>query len=84
MTLPMYALRDELNGFTSPIPFNNEEMAKRYLKDQVYTNPTIKNTTKDFSLWKIGEYDTETGLFIQNDDTTAIKLIERAENYVTE
>lgn len=77
MILTMYALKDELNGFTTPIPFMNEELSKRYLKDQYETNPTIKNSPKDFSLWCIGDYDTELGRMIPNEP----KLIERAENY---
>lgn len=63
MTLNMYAIKDELNGFTCPIPLNNDAIASRYLKDQYETNPTIKNTPGHFSIWKVGEYDTETGIF---------------------
>lgn len=77
MTLTMYALKDELNGFTTPIPFMNEELAKRYLKDQYMSNPTVKNTPEDFSLWKVGEFDSETGAYTQ----TRIDLVERAKNY---
>lgn len=77
MTLNLYAIKDELNGFTPPVPFMSEELAKRYLKDQVIENPTFKNSPKDFSLWHVGIYDTETAEFTQND----IRLIERAENY---
>lgn len=77
MTLTMYALKDELNGFTTPIPFMNEELAKRYLKDQYMSNPTVKNTPEDFSLWKVGEFDSETGAYTQ----TSIELVERAKNY---
>lgn len=79
MIIEMYAMKDELNGYTSPIPFMSEELAKRYLKDQVLSNPTVKNTPKDFSMWMIGAYDTETGMFKQEHEN---KLIERAENYV--
>ena len=75
--LTMYAIKDELNGFTSPIPFMSEELAKRYMKDQYEGNPTIKNSPKDFSIWQIGFYDTETAKFDQIEN----KLIERVENY---
>ena len=51
MILEMYAIKDELNGFTTPIPFMKEELAKRYLKDQYETNPTVKNSPDDFSIW---------------------------------
>lgn len=78
MMLDMYALKDELNGFTSPIPFMNEELAKRYLKDQYLSNPTVKNTPEDFSLWYMGSFDTETGILTQGN---GVKLIERAKNY---
>lgn len=78
MILKMYALKDELNGYTSPIPFTNDEMAKRYLKDQFEANPTVKNSPKDFSIWRVGEYETENGNF-KGEET--IVLIERAESY---
>lgn len=77
MILKMYALKDELNGFTSPIPFTNDEMAKRYLKDQFESNPTVKNSPEDFSVWYLGEFDTELGHMIPNE----VKLLERAKNY---
>lgn len=77
MKLSMYAIKDELNGFTTPIPFPNDEIAKRYLLDQVKENPTIKNSPKDFSIWHIGEFETEQGRMLPGEN----KLIERAENY---
>lgn len=79
MILTMYALKDELNGFTSPIPFMSEELAKRYLKDQATENPTIRNNPEDFSLWRMGAYDSETGTFQQ---AHGIELVERAKSYV--
>lgn len=75
MTMTLYALKDELNGFTSPIPFMNEELAKRYLKDQVMTNPTVKNTPEDFSIWRLGEFDTDTGAWTQSNKS--VELVER-------
>ena len=78
MILKMYALKDELNGFTSPIPFTNDEMAKRYLRDQFEANPTVKNTPKDFSIWRVGEYESDTGVFKGEAENV---LIERAESY---
>lgn len=80
MILEMYAMKDELNGFTTPIPFMTEEIAKRYLKDQVLGNPTVKNTSEDFSLWKIGTWDSESGTFIM--EPNGPHLVERAKNYV--
>lgn len=77
MIMKMYAIKDELNGYTTPIPFMSEELTKRYFKDQYIGNPTINNSPKDFSIWEVGEYDTETG----NYNNQEHKLIERAENY---
>lgn len=77
MIMTMYAMKDELNGYTTPIPFMTEDIAKRYLKDQYFGNVTVKNSPKDFSIWMIGEYDTDTS----NYNPCVPKLIERAENY---
>lgn len=77
MTLTMYCIKDELNEFTPPIPFLSEEIAKRYLKDQVIENPTVRNSKKDFSMWKVGTFETKTGTMIGYEPV----LLERAENY---
>lgn len=79
MILAMYAIKDELNGFTTPIPFMSEELAKRYFKDQYIGNPTVHNSPKDFSLWNVGSWDGASGTYLQPEEGN--KLIERAENY---
>lgn len=84
MRIRMYAIKDELNGFSTPIPFMNEELAKRYLKDQTLGNPTFMNSPEDFSLWFMGEFDTEDGLMYRDDsDPQGIHLVERSKNYVS-
>lgn len=80
MTMTMYSMKDELNGYTTPIPIMSEELARRYFKDQVLGNPTIKNSPKDFSIWETGTFETETGIYLNREG--GAKLIERAENYV--
>lgn len=72
MTLNMYAIKDELNGFITPIPFPNTETAQRYFREQKTNNLTIKETPSDFSLWEMGTFDNETGEYISN-----VKMIER-------
>lgn len=79
MIMQMYSIKDELNGYTTPIPFMSEDIAKRYFWDQYQGNPTINNSPKDFSLWNMGTFDTDSGTFIGHVDGN--KLIERAENY---
>lgn len=79
MKLSMYTIKDELNGFTVPIPLNNDAIAARYLKDQYETNPTVKNSPEHFSIWKVGEFDTESGIFTQMEH---IELKGEARSYV--
>ena len=73
MILDMYSIKDTLNGFTPPIPIQNEESAKRYMKDQVLGNVTLKNSHEQFSLWKMGTFDSESGPFIMN--PTGVELV---------
>ena len=80
MMLTMYAIKDELNGFTCPIPMISDEVAERYFKDQMLGNPTMQNSPKDFSLWKMGEFDSEIGYYTNNENGPA--LIQRGDNYV--
>lgn len=79
MIMDMYSIKDELNGYSPAIPIMSEDLAKRYFKDQYEGNVTIKNSPKDFSMWKIGTFDTESGTFMGLPNGNI--LIERAENY---
>lgn len=82
MILKMYSIKDELNGYTTPIPFTEEATAKRYFYDQFCGNPTINNSPKDFSLWYMGTFDSESGTFISgSENNNQPKLVERAESY---
>ena len=79
MIMTMYAIKDELNGFTTPIPFVNEELAKRYFKDHMIGNPTMQNSKEDFTLWETGTFDTESGTYMNLPNGN--KLIEKGVNY---
>ena len=79
MNMKMYSIKDRLNGYTTPIPFASEEVAKRYFKDQVLGNPTITNTKEDFELHYMGEFDTESGYYATPENGTI--LVEKAVNY---
>ena len=72
MTLKMYAIKDELNGFAPPIPMANVEVAKRYFREMLQGNNTMKIEPKDFSIWAMGTFNTETG-----EMTTEVNLLER-------
>lgn len=77
----LYAIKDELSGYAAPITIKNDDLAKRWFTAQVNNNEMMKGSTKDFSLWKIGEFNTESGLVI-GEPLNELKLIERAESVV--
>lgn len=72
MMQKMYSVKDELNGFTPAIPFPSDEVAKRYFREMKEGNFTIKTTPGDFSIWYLGEFNTETG-----ETSNQITLLER-------
>lgn len=79
MIYTMYSIKDRLNGYTIPIPMLSDDLAKRYFKDQILGNPTLKNSPEDFTIEKVGVFNTETGEFTQ----PKIEILERGAAYVT-
>lgn len=75
MILECYSIKDELNGYTVPIPMVNDDVAKRYFHDQLKENVCMKNQPADFSLWYLGQFDTATGAMTSNEETK--RLLER-------
>lgn len=64
MIYGVYVIRDVKMGFTSPMLDSNDETAIRNFETQVKNaglNPTLFFNRKDFSLYKLGEYDTSNG-----------------------
>lgn len=68
MKLVMCAMRDQLTGFMNPFPVVNEGVAKRDFKivindkdQKLYYNPA------HFDLYRIGDFDTETGVLVPCD-----------------
>lgn len=69
----IYTIKDELaeERFAAPMMLENDEVAERWFKNLLANTPVMKAEPKDFSLWKVGEFDTVTGdLFA--DDTKLI------------
>lgn len=63
MIYGVYAVRDVKMGFAQPLLDNNDETAIRNFSSQCKSaqmNPTLFYAPEDFSLYKIGEYDTDT------------------------
>lgn len=62
MIFGLYAIKDELSGFASPIPMEDDKQAKRYFKQRLIDTPIMKSNPTDFSIWCIGQFDTNTGV----------------------
>ena len=65
MTLEFYAVKDETaNRFMTPSLIMSENEAKRAFKSQVNNIQIWKDNPEDFSLYKLGNFDEETGTII--------------------
>lgn len=58
MKYTLYAVQDTMIGFGTPFIKINEEVAKRDYKNFLQAEPN----RKDMRLFKLGEYDDETGI----------------------
>ena len=64
MKMEMYSIKDRLNGYIPPVPFNNQQIAERWFKEMLAENVTMRMSPEDFGLWKLGEWDSDTGEWI--------------------
>lgn len=64
MKRPVYVIRDALNGFGAPFIDSNDFAAKRNFAFAVNNNgDTMSFSPKDYDLYKLGEFDHESGAF---------------------
>ena len=64
----IYAIRDYKVGYTNLIVEDNEDVAIRSLKMALRNPDTLfYNEPKDFALFRLGTYNTETGDIIPNE-----------------
>lgn len=64
MNFLVYAIKDDLrNMFQQPIYFKTEVEGTRYFKTAINNNQDLKYNSNDFSFWKLGSFDDETGIF---------------------
>lgn len=62
MIMEVYAIKDRLTGFLSPVIENNENVAIRMFTELVNDpNTNIHRTPRDYDLYHLGKFDTETG-----------------------
>ena len=57
----LYTIKDELSKWTEPITFYNDEYALRAFMQYLHNDPMRETNNKDYSIWKIGKFDLETG-----------------------
>lgn len=62
MTYGLFSVKDELTShFLAPVMMLNEDEAKRQFKSQVNNIQLWKDNPSDFSLYKLGSFDEESG-----------------------
>lgn len=62
MIIKVYAIKDKLQGFLTPTCNVNDECAKRDFAFALNNNPGIMNfSPKDYDLYRIGEYNSDSG-----------------------
>lgn len=80
MKIELYAVKDVLVGMSQPFCAQNEAVARRmFIGSAQAQTPNLVNTfPENKELWKIGDYDDQTGAL-----TSDIKFIDRAAPYCT-
>lgn len=79
---PVYAVKDEMTGFGSPIVYENQQAALRDFAACANEPGTVINQWKeDYALYRIGQYNAEYGHFISEDEPI---LVVRARTIVAE
>ena len=63
MTTYVYCVRDSKSGFTSPVLSASDDLAKRDFFFAVsHDNALLANFPVDFDLYRVGSFDTVTGI----------------------
>lgn len=76
MKLGLYAIKDDLTGYKNITIADNDPVALRDFSYAVNCNEIIKLNTKNYSLYKLGVYDTELGVI---DNTDCPQLLTTAD-----
>lgn len=62
MKVGLYSIQDANAGFMSPVVDLNDATAMRNFAAQVDNSDVMKKFSNEFTLFKIGVFDTETGM----------------------
>lgn len=63
MNFGIYSVRDEANGYVGPQIFPNDYAATRSFHSAVKNDSGINAFPADFSLYKLGDFDTDVGIY---------------------
>jgi len=79
----IYGLKDNLaNVFMQPQLFQNENVALRNFSEIINGTGIFKNNPADFELWRLGEFDDQSGIIIPNPEKMATGLsVVKGENH---
>lgn len=61
MKQPLYCIRDVKVGFMAPTPDMSDQSAIRNFSYAINGDGIMNYSPKDFDLYKVGEFDTDTG-----------------------
>lgn len=68
MIYPVYSIRDAATGFMTPSVDMNDASAKRNFEHAVMNSASLMNSHPgDYVLYRIGQFDTETGVLLRED-----------------
>jgi len=68
MRYPLYSIKDDLIGFGVPFVGDNDPVAVRYFGQAVSQEGSVYSLNKsNFSLYKVGEFDTDSGEVFPSD-----------------
>lgn len=62
MKLYMYSICDKYTNYIFPFPAYSDQAAIRNFSVEINSNPVAKNSPADFDLFKVGSFDTESGI----------------------
>lgn len=74
----LFAVKDELEGFGSPIIASNKAKAMLIFNDEIqHPDSMLNKHPENYSLYALGQYNEETGEIISK-----VEYLDKASNYV--
>ena len=67
MKMPVYSIRDVLNGYSAPMVDVNDNTAIRNFKFSLDGDSVVGANASDYELYRLGVFDTVTARFVPED-----------------